>query len=187
MKGKSGVSFIAVVLILGAIVILLKNVIPEIRYMKEGELMFVLMVLGVLVGIIALIVKGNSSKDKEEGEGEPSDELKLKHTELKLQELHKIGILTNEEYQKKLTEARIKMGGYKKTIDNLKALLDAGLLTQEEYDQKANEAYEKSKHTPSTDETITSNDPADKVARLMELREAELITQEELEEQMAKI
>ncbi len=187
MKGKSVVSIIAVVLILGAIVILLKNVIPEMWDMDEFGWLIVLIVLGVLFGIIALIVKGNSSKEKEDDEEEPSDELKLKHTELKLQELHKSGILTDEEYQKKLIEARMKMGGCKKTVDNLKALLDAGLLTQEEYDQKANEAYEKSKHTPSTDETITSNDPADKVARLMELREAELITQEEFEEQMSKI
>lgn len=63
----------------------------------------------------------------------------------------------------------------------------SGLLTQAEYAQKANEAYEKSNDTPSSDKPITSNNRADKVVRLMELREAELITQEEFEEQMAKI
>lgn len=187
MKGKSVVSIIAVVLILGAIIILLKNVIPEMGDMDEFGWLIVLIVLGVLFGIIALIVKGNSSKEKEEDEEEPSDELKLKHTELKLQELHKSGILTEEEYQKKLTEARMKMGGYKKAVGNLKALLDAGLLTQEEYDQKANEAYEKSKDVPSTDEQEHPESSADKIIKLMELREAELITQEEFEEQMGKI
>jgi hypothetical protein len=65
--------------------------------------------------------------------------------------------------------------------------LDAGLLTEEEFERKSNEAYKKSKAEPSTRSKEESNDPADKVARLMELREADLITQEEFEEQMAKI
>lgn len=184
MKGKSTISFIAVLVLVAAIIMFITRF--DFNHMDGDEWTILLIIAGVLLGVIALIFRG-PSKPKEDDVEEPSDELKLKHTELKLQELHKSGILTEEEYQKKLTEARMKMGGYKKTVDNLKALLDAGLLTQAEYDQKANEAYEKSKHTPSTDETITSNDQADKVARLMELREAELITQEEFEEQMSKI
>lgn len=184
MENRSTISVIAVLVLVAAIIMLITRF--DFNHMDGDDWTILLIIAGVLLGVIALIFRG-SSKPKEDDVEEPSDELKLKHTELKLQELHKSGILTEEEYQKKLIEARMKIGGCKKTVDNLKALLDAGLLTQEEYDQKANEAYEKSKHTPSTDETITSNDPADKVARLMELREAELITQEELEEQMAKI
>ncbi|MBR3959836.1 MAG: SHOCT domain-containing protein [Bacteroidales bacterium] len=188
MKGKSLVSVIAVIFILGAIGILLKNIIPDLGDMGEEGWMWLLGVLGVLLAIIALVVRGNSSEEKSsDDEVEPSEELKLKHTEFKLQELRKNGILSETEYQQKLSDARLKSGGYKKTVENLKALLDAGLLTKEEYDKKANEAYERSKNTPSTDEPITSNDPADKVARLMELREAELITQQEFEEQMSKI
>ena len=187
MKGKSLVSVIAVVFILGAIGILVVNIIPDLRKIDEMGWMMLLGTLGVLLAIVALVIKGNSSKEKATDDGKPSEELQLKHTELKLQELHKSGILTEAEYQQKLADARLKSGGYKKTVESLKALLDAGLLTKEEYDKKANEAYERSKNTPSTDEPITSNDPADKVARLMELREAELITQQEFEEQMSKI
>lgn len=81
----------------------------------------------------------------------------------------------------------MKMGGCKKTVDNLKALFNAGLLSQEEFDQKAGEAYERNKSTPFPESLDSSNSPTDTVARLMELREADLITQEEFEEQMNKI
>lgn len=150
--------------------------------------MMLLGTLGVLLAIIALVIKSNSSKEKsDDDEGKPSDELQLAHTELKLQELRKSGILSEAEYQQKLADARLKSGGYKKTVESLKALLDAGLLTEEEFERKSNEAYEKSKAEPSTHSQKQTNDPADKVAKLMELREADLITQEEFEEQMAKI
>lgn len=184
MQGKSAISVIAVLVLVAAVIMLITRF--DFNHMNGDDWTIFLIITGILLGVIALIFRG-SSKPKEETKEEPSDELKLKHTELKLQELHKSGILTEEEYQKKLNEARMKMGGYKKNVENLKSLLDSGLLTQAEYEKKANEAYEKSKNTPSTDEPITSNDPADKMVRLMELREAELITKEEFEEQMSKI
>lgn len=188
MKGKSLVSVIAVVFILGAIGILVVNIIPDLRKIDEEGWMMLLGTLGVLLAIVALVIKGNSSKEKAtDDDGKPSEELQLKHTELKLQELRKSGILSEAEYQQKLADARLKSGGYKKTVESLKALLDAGLLTEEEFERKSNEAYEKSKAEPSTRSKEEPNDPADKVARLMELREADLITQEEFEEQMAKI
>ncbi len=184
MKSRSTISVIAVLVLVAAIIMLITRF--DFNHMNGDDWTQLLIIAGVLLGVIALIFRG-SSKPKEETKEEPSDELKLKHAELKLHELHKSGMLTEEEYQKKLTEARMMIGGYKKTVDNLKALLDAGLLTQEEYNQKANDAYEKSNNTPSTDEPISSNDRADKVVRLVELREADLITQEEFEEQMSKI
>lgn len=189
MKGKSLVSVIAVAFILGALVIFLKLVSPGIGKMDEEGWMMLLGVLGVSLAIVALVIKGNSNKEKDKDDVvEPSDELQLKHNELKLQELHKSGILTEAEYQQKLADARLKSGGYKKTVESLKALLDAGLLTEEEFERKSNEAYKKSKAEPSSTRSKEEpNDPADKVARLMELREADLITQEEFEEQMAKI
>ena len=188
MKGKSLVSILAVVFILGALVIFLILMGPGIGDMDEEGWMMLLGVLGVSLAIVALVIKGNSSKEKDkEDVVEPSDELQLKHTELKLQELRKSGILSEAEYQQKLADARLKSGGYKKTVESLKALLDAGLLTEEEFERKSNEAYEKSKAEPLTRSKEESNEPADKVARLMELREADLITQEEFEEQMAKI
>lgn len=188
MKGKSLVSVIAVIFILGAIGILLKNIIPDLGDMDEEGWMWLLGVLGVLLAIIALVVRGNSSEEKSsDDEVGPSEELKLKHTEFKLQELRKNGILSETEYQQKLSDARLKSGGYKKTVENLKALLDAGLLTEEEFERKSNEAYEKSKAEPSTRSKEDSNDRAEMAVKLMELREADLITQEEFEEQMAKI
>lgn len=188
MKGKSLVSFLAVVFILGALVIFLKLVSPGIGKMDEEGWMMLLGVLGVSLAIVALVIKENSNKEKDKDDVvEPSDELQLKHNELKLQELHKSGILTEAEYQQKLADARLKSGGYKKTIESLKALLDAGLLTEEEFERKSNEAYEKSKANSTARSKEEENDSAEKVVKLMELREAELITQEEFEEQMAKI
>lgn len=185
MKSRSTLSVIAVLVLVAAVIMLITRY--DFNHMDGDGWTIFLLIASVLFGFIALITKGNSSKIKKETEEEPSDELKLKHTELKLQELHKNGILTEEEYQKKLTEARMKMGGYKMTVDNLKALFNAGLLSQEEFDQKAGEAYERNKSTPFPESLDSSNSPTDTVARLMELREADLITQEEFEEQMNKI
>ena len=69
----------------------------DFNHMDGDDWTILLLIASVLFGFIALITKGNSSKIKKETEEEPSDELKLKHTELKLQELHKNGILTEEE------------------------------------------------------------------------------------------
>ena len=187
MKGKSLVSILAVVSILAAIAILLKNAIgyaiEDIDEM-EGEVMILLGILGLSLAIIALATKSEKGIDDEEISSEAQQ---LKHTETKLQELRNNGILSEAEYQQKLGDAKLKSGGYKKTVESLKALLDAGLLTEEEFERKSKEAYEKSMTKPSTQSKEEPNDPADKVAKLMELREADLISQEEFEEQMAKI
>lgn len=184
MKGKSTFSFIAVLVLVAAIIMLITRF--DFNHMDGDEWTILLIIAGVLLGVIALIFRG-PSKPKEDDVEEPSDELKLKHTEFKLQELRKNGILSETEYQQKLSDARLKSGGYKKTVENLKALLDAGLLTEEEFERKSNEAYEKSKAEPSTRSKEDSNDRAEMAVKLMELREADLITQEEFEEQMAKI
>lgn len=110
---------------------------------------------------------------------EPSEELKMKNNEQRIKDLFEKGVLSEEEYRRKISEAQIKSGDYNKIIDNLKALLDAGLITEDEFNHKSKEVYEKRKNDIDSEKTRKDEERKDIIAKMKELLESGVISQEE--------
>ena len=68
--------------------------------------------------------------------GEKAAEEKSNDAEMSLTELRDEGLLSEEEYQRKLKMTR---NGVQNLMDDLKSLRDGGILTEEEYQQKVNQ------------------------------------------------
>jgi hypothetical protein len=159
MKGNSLVSTIAVVFIIGAIVILLKNVIPEMGDMGEDGWLIVLIILGVLFGIVALIVKGNSNNEEENNTTASIEQDGIIRT---LKKLRENGVLTDEEYLAKVNAhndeiAKVKWenGEFFDMLVSIYNAREANFITQEEF-------LAKSKNIVKNDVRIMSDKQLDK-------------------------
>ena len=68
--------------------------------------------------------------------GKKIAEEKNNDAEMSLKALRDKGLLSEEEYQRKLKMSR---SGVQKSMDDLKSLKEAGIITDEEYQQKVNQ------------------------------------------------
>lgn len=109
---------VGIIIFIGSLVLL---------FTGDEDFIIFLFHAGVLLSIAAILYAIGKKKGKE-----AADE-KSNEAEKSLRELRDKGLLSEEEYQQKLTKSR---GGAQKTMDDLKALKDAGILTEEEYQQK---------------------------------------------------
>ncbi len=177
MKSRSTISVIAVLVLVAAIIMLITRF--DFNHMDGDDWTMLLIIAGVLLGVIALIV-WSSSKTEEE----PFDELKLKHTELKPQELHKSGILTEEEYQKNDSSVapsnNPSEGGTEELLrdkDFMKQLYDSGVITYPEY-SKIEKVLTMERAGAITHEQFLQELPDTVVAKIDEIKQQQLADEE---------
>lgn len=173
MKSRSTISVIAVLVLVAAIIMLITRF--DFNHMDGDDWTILLIIAGVLLGVIALIVR-SSSKTEEE----PFDELKLKQTELKLQELHKSGILTEEKDSSVAPSNNPSEGGTEELLrdkDFMKQLYDSGVITYPEY-SKIEKALTMERVGAITHEQFLQELPDTVGAKIDEIKQQKLADEE---------
>jgi hypothetical protein len=206
MKGKVLVSIVAIAIIIVAAVLLLLEV-DNFKDLSSTEWLIILIILGVLVGVIALIVNSLPKIEKKEDVysqfkmGYPiSSNQNITEKEKALNDLES-GIINYGEYEDRLKKIQEDAEDLKKrkdyvnnSLSKLNDLLLAGILTAQEFSDEATRiCNENNIQVPRQylekckQDAICDDSRAGRIVKLMELKEEGKLTEEEYEKRMSKL
>ena len=203
MKAKTITAVIASVIIFIAIIVVLVAV-----WIDEGEWVLALVLIGLLVGILAVIINGLPNKEKSADDysmfippqSSQYNTQNLSSEQKALRELE-TGAIDYAEYEdklKKINEEEKRVKEAKAYVDEslgkLKELLQAGILSSEEFSRETTRiCQENGVSTPSQfieksiQDSVQDDSRAGKIIKLMELKDEGKLTEEEYEEQISKL
>ncbi len=203
MKAKTITAVIASVIIFIAIIVVLVAV-----WIDEGEWVLALVLIGLLVGILAVIIYGLPNKEKSADDYSKfippqssqynTQNLSPEQKALRALESGAIDYAEYEDKLKKIKEEEKRVKKAKAYVDEslgkLKELLQAGIVSSEEFTQEATRiCQEKGVPIPSQfieksiQDSVQDDSRAGKIIKLMELRDEGKLTEEEYEEQISKL
>lgn len=206
MKGKVVVSIAAIAIIIAAAVLLILEV-DDFKDLSSTEWLIILIILGVLVGVIALIVNSLPKIEKKEDDysqfkiGYPiSSNQNITEKEKALNDLES-GILNYSEYEERLKKIQEDEEDLKKrkdyvnnSLSKLNELLHTGILTPQEFTDEATRiCNENNIQVPRQylekckQDAICDDSRAGRIVKLMELKEDGKITEEEYEKQISNL
>lgn len=210
MKAKTITAVIASVIIFIAIIVVLVEV-----WIDEGDWVLALVLIGLLVGILAVIINGLPNKEKSADDyskfippqSSQYNTQNLSPEQKALRDLES-GVIDYAEYEdelkkiedelKKIKEEEKRSKEAKAYVDEslgkLKELLQAGILSSEEFTRETTRiCQENGVPIPSQfieksiQDTVQDDSRAGKIIKLMELRDEGKLTEDEYEEQMSKL
>lgn len=203
MKGKTITAVIASVILFIAIILVLVAV-----GIEEGEWVLALVLIGLLVGILAVIINGLPNKEKSaDGYSKfiPSQSSQYNTQNLspeqKALRALESGVIDYAEYEEKLKKIKEEEKRSKEakayvdeSLGKLKELLQAGILSSEEFTRETTRiCQENGVSIPSQfleksiQDSVQDDSRAGKIIKLMELKDEGKLTEEEYEEQMSKL
>lgn len=203
MKAKTITAVIASVIIFIAIFLVLVGV-----GIEDGEWVMALVLIGLLVGILAVIINGLPNKEKSADDYSKfippqssqynTQNLSPEQKALRALESGAIDYAEYEDKLKKIKEEEKRVKKAKAYVDEslgkLKELLQAGIVSSEEFTQEATRiCQEKGVPIPSQfieksiQDSVQDDSRAGKIIKLMELKDEGKLTEEEYEEQISKL
>lgn len=203
MKAKTITAVIASVIIFIAIIVVLVAV-----WIDEGEWVLALVLIGLLVGILAVIINGLPNKEKSADDYSKfippqtsqynTQNLSPEQKALRALESGAIDYAEYEDELKKIKEEEKRAKAAKAYVDEslgkLKELLQAGILSSEEFTRETTRiCQENGVSIPSQfieksiQDSVQDDSRAGKIIKLMELKDEGELTEEEYEEQISKL
>lgn len=206
MKAKTIVSIIAAIVLVAAVIMLISRF--DFARMDGDDWTLLLIIVGVLLGVIAMVV--NSLPQKEKTVDDYSKYISQQTSQYNTQNLSpeqkalrelETGAIEYAEYEDKLKkikeeEKRVKEAKdyVDESLGKLKELLQAGILSSEEFTREITRiCQENGVSIPSQfieksiQDSVQDDSRAGKIIKLMELKDEGKLTEEEYEEQISKL
>ena len=206
MKAKTIVSIFAAIELVVAVIMLISRF--DFGRMDGDDWTILLIIVGLLLGVIALIINSLPKKDKSADDYSKfippqssqynTQTLSPEQKALRALESGAIDYAEYEEKLKIIKEEKKRVKEAKAYVDEslgkLKELLQAGIVSSEEFTQEATRiCHEKGVPIPSQfieksiQDFVQDDSRAGKIIKLMELRDEGKLTEDEYEEQMSKL
>ena len=206
MKAKTIVSIFAAIVLVVAVIMLISRF--DFGRMDGDDWTILLIIVGLLLGVIALIINSLPKKDKSADDYSKfippqssqynTQTLSPEQKALRALESGAIDYAEYEEKLKIIKEEKKRVKEAKAYVDEslgkLKELLQAGIVSSEEFTQEATRiCHEKGVPIPSQfieksiQDFVQDDSRAGKIIKLMELRDEGKLTEDEYEEQMSKL
>ena len=206
MKAKTIVSIFAAIVLVVAVIMLISRF--DFGRMDGDDWTILLIIVGLLLGVIALIINSLPKKDKSADDYSKfippqssqynTQNLSPEQKALRALESGAIDYAEYEDKLKKIKEEEKRVKEAKDYVDEslgkLKELLQAGILSSEEFTRETTRiCQENGVSIPSQfieksiQDSVQDDSRAGKIIKLMELKDEGKLTEEEYEEQISKL
>lgn len=206
MKAKTIVSIFAAIVLVVAVIMLISRF--DFGRMDGDDWTILLIIVGLLLGVIALIINSLPKKDKSADDYSKfippqssqynTQNLSPEQKALRALESGAIDYAEYEDELKKIKEEEKRAKAAKNYVDEslgkLKWLLQAGILSSEEFTRETTRiCQENGVLIPSQfieksiQDSVQDDSRAGKIIKLMELKDEGKLTEEEYEEQISKL
>lgn len=206
MKAKTIVSIFAAIVLVVAVIMLISRF--DFGRMDGDDWTILLIIVGLLLGVIALIINSLPKKDKSaedyskfippQSSQYNTQNLSPEQKALRALESGAIDYVEYEDELKKIKEEEKRAKAAKAYVDEslgkLKELLQAGILSSEEFTRETTRiCQENGVSIPSQfieksiQDSVQDDSRAGKIIKLMELKDEGKLTEEEYEEQISKL